>query len=46
MQEIPYKNDKVEGIGKSYKEDGRLFSTLTYQNDKVISGKFLKVKMD
>ncbi len=46
MQEAPFKNGKKEGIAKIYQENGRLLLTVTYANDKVVSGKCENGKLD
>ncbi len=42
--ETPYKNDKIDGIGKSYDKNGNLALYITYENDEWISGECVNGK--
>ena len=35
-REIPYKNDKTNGIGKLYYENGNLMTEILYKNDEMV----------
>lgn len=43
-QEVPYKNNKKNGILTVYRENGKLWSTVFYKDDKAVSGSCINSK--
>ena len=39
LWEVPYKNSQKEGEGKIYEDSGKLLASITWQDNKAISGK-------